>query len=119
MPNYVAFLRSTGKEFAELSPDEGQRTFERYMAWSEDLAKAGNPVGGGGLSASKGRTLRKNGEELDVTDGPYTEASEVLGGFLVIEAADLDEAEKIFGSHPHLDFGSLEVRKVGEQGCEA
>lgn len=88
------------------------------MAWSEDLDKAGNPVDGGGLSVSKGRVLRKKESDLEVTDGPYTESAEIMGGFLVIEAADLDEAEKIFGSHPHLDFGSLEVRKIGEAGCE-
>jgi hypothetical protein len=39
----------------------------------------------------------------------------ILGGFITIEAGDLDEAEKIFGTHPHLDFGSIEVRKIGEQ----
>ncbi|WP_158879527.1 YciI family protein [Amycolatopsis anabasis] len=119
MPKYVAFLREAGQARAGMSPDEAQRTLERYLAWSEDLDKAGNPVGGGGLSVSKSRVLRRAGGELEASDGPYTEAAEIVGGFLVIEAADLDEAEKIFGSHPHLDFGSMEVRKIGEAGCEA
>lgn len=41
-----------------------------------------------------------------------------MGGFITIEATDLDEAEKLFSDHPHLEFGSIEVRKIGEQGCE-
>ena len=115
MPKFVGFLRGTEDAQADLSPDEAQRTLERYLAWNEDLEKAGNPPGGGGLSY-RGRVVRKGG--LDVTDGPFVEGTEILGGFISIEATDLDAAEKIFSSHPHLDFGSIEVRKIGEQGCE-
>ena len=115
MPKFVGFLRGTEDAQAELSPDEAQRTLERYLRWSEDLEKAGNPPSGGGLSR-RGRVVRRGG--LDVTDGPFVEGTEILGGFISIEAADLDEAEKIFSGHPHLDFGSIEVRKIGEQGCE-
>ncbi|MQA10024.1 MAG: hypothetical protein GEU98_16000 [Pseudonocardiaceae bacterium] len=114
MATYLGLLRGGGDEQAKLSPDEAQRALERYIAWSEELSVAGNPVGGGGLSRS-GRVLRNGGA---ATDGPFTEASEIIGGFLTIEATDLDEAEKIFGTHPHLDYGRIEVRKVGERGCE-
>lgn len=116
MPNFVGFLRGTEDAQAQLSPAEAQRTLERYLAWSDDLAKAGNPPGGGGLS-HRGRVVRQHGG-LDVTDGPYVEGTEIVGGYITVAAADLDEAEKIFSNHPHLDFGSIEVRKIGEQGCE-
>jgi hypothetical protein len=115
MPNFVGFLRGTEDAQAHLSPDEAQRTLERYLAWNDDMDKAGNTPGGGGLSR-RGRVIRKNA--LDVTDGPFVEGTEILGGFIMVEAADLDQAEKLFASHPHLDFGSIEVRKIGEQGCE-
>ena len=120
MPNFVGFLRGTEDAQSHLSPDEAQRTLERYLRWNEDLERAGNPPGGGGLSY-RGRVVRRGGGGgggLDVTDGPFVEGTEILGGFISIEASDLDEAEKIFSSHPHLDFGSIEVRKIGEQGCE-
>lgn len=117
MPSYVGFLRGTQQDDRNLSPDEAQRLLERYLAWNAELEAAGNPVGGGGLSRS-GHVLRGSGEELVAIDGPHTEATEVVGGFLVIEAADLDEAEKLFGTHPHLEFGPIEVRKIGENGCE-
>lgn len=115
MPNFAGFLRGTEDAQTHLSPDEAQRTLERYLAWNDDLEKAGNTPGGGGLSY-RGRVIRKNA--LDVTDGPFVEGTEILGGFIIVEADDLDQAEKLFASHPHLDFGSIEVRKIGEQGCE-
>lgn len=117
MPNYVGFLRGADDAQTHLTPTEAQQTLERYIAWSEDLVRAGNTVDGGGLSA-RGRVIRGQGADLAVTDGPFVETSEILGGFITITAADLDEAEKIFASHPHLEFGSVEVRKIGEQGCE-
>ncbi|RZS37751.1 hypothetical protein EV193_105309 [Herbihabitans rhizosphaerae] len=119
MPNYVGFLRGTGEAQSDLSPEELQHTLERYMAWSEKLAAEGNPPTGGGLSTSKSRVLRRDANGLSVTAGPFVEATEILGGYITIEAADLDEAEQLFSTHPHLDFGSIEVRKVGERGCEA
>ena len=117
MVTFVGFLRGTEDAQSDLSPDEAQRTLERYIQWSEDLEKAGNPPDGGGLSY-RGRVVRRGGGGLAVTDGPFVEGTEIIGGFIAIEAADLDEAEKIFSGHPHLDFGSIEVRKIGEQGCE-
>jgi len=118
MPNYVGFLRGTEDAQTHLSPTEAQQTLERYIAWNEDLANTANEVQtGGGLSA-KGRVIRGQNADLAVTDGPFVETSEILGGFIVITATDLDEAEKVFAGHPHLEFGSIEVRKIGEQGCE-
>lgn len=117
MTMFVGFLRGTEDAQSDLSPDEAQRTLERYLQWSADLEKAGNPPDGGALSY-RGRVVRRKAGELDVTDGPFVEGTEILGGWIVVEASDLDEAEKIFSSHPHLEFGSIEVRKIGEQGCE-
>src|SRR5882757_10485502 len=76
MPNFVGFLRGTEDAQTHLSPDEAQRTLERYLAWNDDLEKAGNAAGGGGLSR-RGRVIRKNA--LDVTDGPFVEGTEILG----------------------------------------
>ncbi|WP_216211963.1 YciI family protein [Amycolatopsis aidingensis] len=116
MPSYVGFLRNPVQAYTGLSPDEAQRTLDEYLAWNAEREQAGTPVGGGGLSRS-GRVLRLAGGEPASTDGPHTESNEIVGGYLVLEAADLDEAEKIFGSHPHLAIGSIEVRAIGEQGC--
>ncbi|RSN59026.1 hypothetical protein DMH01_23845 [Amycolatopsis sp. WAC 04182] len=117
MPQYIGFLRSQSDSHDHLGPDEAQRVLESYIAWADERTKEGRFVGGGGLSRS-GRVLRGSGGEVGATDGPHTEATEIVGGYQVIEAADLDQAEKIFATHPHLAFGPVEVRKVGERGCE-
>jgi hypothetical protein len=109
MPTYAGFLRGTEDA---IPAADAERALRAYLDWSANLARAGNPPSGSGLSRS-GRTLRREA----VTNGPFVEATEILGGYIVIEAADLDEAEKIFGSHPHLEFGSIEIRKLGELGC--
>ncbi|MFD8491901.1 YciI family protein [Amycolatopsis sp. NPDC059657] len=117
MPNFIGFLRSTQERETQLAPGEGQRALERYIAWSEDLEKQGKLISGGGLSR-RGRVVRAVDGELTSTDGPHAEAAEIVGGYIVIVANDLDEAEKLFGTHPHLEYGPIEVRKVGERGCE-
>jgi hypothetical protein len=108
MAEFVGFLR--GGPARDLSPEEAQRTLERYLEWN--AARTPSP-GGGGLSR-QGRVV----DGLSVSDGPFAEGAEVVGGFITIEATSLDEAAKVFGDHPHLEFGTIEVRKIGEQGCE-
>ncbi|SDX28396.1 Uncharacterized conserved protein [Amycolatopsis xylanica] len=117
MTNFIGFLRSTTATETQLAPGEGQRALEQYIAWSEDLGKQGKIITGGGLSR-RGRVIRATEGELTSTDGPHAEAAEIVGGYIVIVANDLDEAEKIFSTHPHLQYGPIEVRKVGERGCE-
>ncbi|MFF5985756.1 YciI family protein [Prauserella flavalba] len=119
MPRYVGFIRNAEGSHDGLSPDEAQRTLEAYLAWSDDLEKEGRLVISSGLSYSQGRVVRLTDGVLASADGPHTEATEVVGGFIVIEADDLDQAEKVFATHPHLRFGPIEVRKLGENGCEA
>ncbi|MEC3981898.1 YciI family protein [Amycolatopsis sp. H20-H5] len=111
MAHYAGFMRGTTDAQAHLGPDEGQRVLESYLAWSDDLTRQGKLVSGNSLSLD-GRVLRLDGDALASTDGPHTEATEVLGGLIVIDAHDLDEAEKTFGGHPHLRFGPIEVRRV-------
>jgi hypothetical protein len=110
MPSYAGFLRGTEDA---IPAADAERALQAYLDWSASLA---NPPSGSALSR-KGRTLRRDGV-VTATNGPFVEGTEILGGYIVIEAADLDEAEKIFGSHPHLEFGSIEIRKLGELGCE-
>jgi hypothetical protein len=62
--------------------------------------------------APTARTLRKKAGKLTVTDGPFAETKEVLGGFNVVEAESLDEAVKIAAEFPWTDVGSVEVRPI-------
>lgn len=75
------------------APEDTQLAFERVDRLNAELHESGAWVFGGGLlPASSATTVRAEGEEILVTDGPFTESKEHIGGFWVILASDLDEA---------------------------
>jgi hypothetical protein len=98
---------------AESRLNDGQR----HAAWGEysnQLATAGKIRGGERLRpAATATTLRLSGGERLLSDGPFAETKEQLGGFFVVEAANLDEAVELASKMPHLqDGGSVEIRPV-------
>ncbi|HET7546105.1 MAG TPA: YciI family protein [Polyangiaceae bacterium] len=92
------------------APQELKRRMEKTLAWFEDLQKKGHlAVYGHPLNRSDGRVVRKG----EVTDGPYAETKDIVIGFSVIEAKDLDEAVRLAGACPLVEAGCLvEVRPV-------
>ena len=107
MPQYVLMLRDNG--FPEdISPEEIQAIIDRYRVWSE---KAGTR-GGQKLRDGEGRVLVKKEGGVAVTDGPYAESKEVIGGYFLIDAPDYDHALALAQDCPHLEFGSIEVREI-------
>ncbi len=102
--------------YPDMSPEEIQRVIERYRAWSDGLRKAGRLLDSHKLRDEEGRVLRRRGGQLMVTDGPYIESKEVLGGYWLIEAAGYDEAVRLLSDSPHLEFGTFEVRQIEEPG---
>jgi hypothetical protein len=99
-----------------LSPEELQHVMGQVMAWFEALkqqgrVKAGQPLGDEGSTVSG-----KKGRGRTVADGPFAESKEAIGGYLVVEANDLDEAVAIAKAAPMLDYGvTIEVRPVLEE----
>jgi hypothetical protein len=110
---YMLLFR--GPEWDEgLSPEELQHVMSRVMAWFEGLkqqgkVKAGQPLG------SEGRTFSGRNGGI-VADGPFAESKEAVGGYLLLEAANLDEAAAIAKACPTLEYGiTIEVRPVLEE----
>lgn len=102
------------KRWTALSTDERNRVHEDCGAWHEELVKSGHSRGCSGLQpASTATTLREtNGQPL-ISDGPFAETKEVLGGFEHLECKDLDEAIAIAKKFPALRVGSaVELRPV-------
>ena len=64
------------------------------------------------LRDNEGKVLRRNGKGVVVTDGPYAEAKEILGGFIIVEAANYEEAVRLCQDSPHFEYGSIEVRQI-------
>jgi hypothetical protein len=110
MNTYYLILRERADAFANISPSEMQAVVQRYVKWRQD--NAGQVTGGQKLADGEGRVLRRKGGALDAADGPFTEAKEVLGGFFVVEARDEAAAQAIAITCPHLDFGSIEIRRM-------
>lgn len=108
MPQYMLLLYDEPSHWGKLSPEEMQKATERYMAWS----KKPFTTGGKRLTPDPGRVIRSQSGQPHATDGPYSETKEVLGGFYTIEAANYDEAVQLSLDHPHLDFGTVEVRHI-------
>jgi hypothetical protein len=99
-----------------LSPEEIQQVMDQIMAWFEGLKQQGKIKAGQPLGA-EGRTVSgKKGRGRTVADGPFAETKETVGGYLLLEADDLDEAATIAKTFPTLDYGiSIEVRPVLEE----
>ena len=97
----------------DMSPEEMQAAAGRFMAWFERLkaegkAKAGQPL------QNVGRVISKNGRTL--SDGPYAESKEAIGGYFILNVTDLDEAVEIAKQCPGLDIGlKVEVRPIASR----
>ena len=84
----------------------------RYIAWTDDIGAQGRLHASERLVDGEGRVVTGRGSEQRVLDGPYAESKEVVGGFWIIEADDTAHALELIRGHPHLEFGSLELREI-------
>ena len=112
MPNYILLLHDTGTMPEGMSPAEIQAVIQRYVAWRERIQQGGRKVDGHKLADGSGRVMRGSSGSAKVTDGPYAEAREVIGGLFIIEAGSYDEVVSLCQDCPHLDFGTIEIREV-------
>ena len=108
MAEYLYLFR--GGELPNNSPEHMQRHMEQWRAWIGALAKQGKFKAGDPLEQG-GRTLTGRGKT--VTDGPYAEAKDLVGGYLIVTASSLDDATEMARGCPIFDAnGSVEVRTV-------
>ena len=110
---YMCLIYDDEKVWQGMSEDERNQVFGEYGAFTESIQESGNLVAGDALEpTSTATTVRvRNGETL-VTDGPFAETKEQLGGYYLIDATDVDEALKIAERIPSARYGSIEVRPV-------
>lgn len=113
MPDYLLLLHEQPSDFSQLSPKAIEAVIAEYVAWSQKLQEEGKFAGGQKLKDEGGRHLAGFGPEFRVTDGPFAEAKEVIGGFFAITATDYDEAVEISKECPHLKYGGrIELREI-------
>ena len=109
----LGFIDET--KFAEIPQEDGQRMMEECCAYDDELRRGGHFLGGEALdSARDAVTLRMKDGAVEVTDGPYAETKEVLGGILLLEARDLNHAISLMSKHPGVKMGPFEIRPANE-----
>lgn len=102
----------------KMSESEQKEFMNNCFAYDDVLRKKGAFVGGEALQSSRtATTLKYRDGKVAVTDGPYAETKEQLGGIMILEATDLNHAIELMSKHPSLPLGggSWEIRPADEQ----
>jgi hypothetical protein len=93
------------------TPERAQQSMQRWMAWMRELDAKGHLKDRGQPLERTGKVVR--GQQKTVTDGPYTETKDLVGGFTIVEASDIDQAVELSRGCPILEGGgTVEVRPV-------
>jgi hypothetical protein len=104
-----------GDEKAAGTAEEQEAVFAEYMTFGEEMGAKGVLAGGARLRpTSDATTVRVREGDVLTTDGPFAETAEQIGGYYLVDCADLDEATAIAAEIPGARFGSIEVRPLWE-----
>ena len=116
---YILLIYNDEQAWAKLSDAELKQIMGEYMQFTESIQKSGNYQAGSQLQPSANATAVRvrNGKRL-VTDGPFAETREQLGGYYLIEAKDLDEAMAIAERIPSARVGTIEVRPLVQRPAQ-
>ena len=115
MARFILLLHESPTAFDGISAEEIQGVVEEYGAWRQKLAREDRLAGGEKLVDGAARSLATDNGRIEVSDGPFAEAKEVIGGYFMIKAGDWDEAVTISRECPHLKYGGrIELRQIEE-----
>ena len=110
---YICLIYSDRSRIDALPASDQQAVLGEYAAFTDSIRKSGHLVAGERLApVQRARTIRSRNGHIAVTDGPFAETKEQLGGFYLIDARDLDEATEIASRIPGARMGSIEVRPI-------
>jgi hypothetical protein len=117
METYLLLLHEDESQRTGFSRDRMTAMIKEYGEWAAKLRAEGRLVSGEKLADDRGKVLRDKQGKVTVTDGPYAESKEIVGGFFIIAAKDYDEACSIARGCPHLKYyGRVEVRQIDKMG---
>lgn len=113
MAQYMLLLYDNPANWAKLNPQDIQKAMGKYRAWGQKLIDKKLLVSSHQLADEPGKVLRNGGGQVRVTDGPYSETKEWLGGYYLIDAPTYSAAVEASRDCPHLEYGgTVEVREV-------
>lgn len=112
MKKFLLLLHEDLEKMSELSPKEMGDLVQAHTQWASEPAESGHLISGDGLSENG---VRITGKDSVIKDGPYMEAKEIIGGYYLLAADDLDAVVEIAKSCPcHLWGGTTEIRPIME-----
>jgi hypothetical protein len=112
---YLCLVFFDEKKHEQLTEQEGQELTDEALEYDDFLRRGGHFITANALQpVSAASTVRVRNGKVSVTDGPFTETNEQIGGFVVIEAKDLNEAIQLASGIPPIRLGGIEVRPIME-----
>jgi hypothetical protein len=112
---YLLLIYGAEGAWTSMTEAESSRMTQAFGTFTQKIMAGGNYKGGNRLQpTATATTVRVRDGKRVVTDGPFAETKEQLGGYYLIEAADLDEATSLAAEIPSAAFGSIEVRPIFE-----
>ena len=112
---YICLGYIEPKKFESMPERERNAMVDECFTYDEVLRKNGHFAGGEALQgAQTATTLRWKSGKVSITDGPYAETKEQIGGILILEARDLNQAIQLMSKHPGLKAGPFEIRPAAD-----
>lgn len=103
-------------KWEQLSEPEIQSMMQECLDYDDELRRGGHFLGGEALQSARcSKTISSKNGEVTVTDGPYVETKEYIGGILLLEARDMDHAVELMSKHPGAKVGPFEIRPADEE----
>lgn len=110
---YLLLIYDQESQWGKLSEAERGKMYEEYGNFTQSITNSGHYIGGNQLHpVAQATTVRVRDGKKVITDGPFAETKEQLGGYYMVEAKDLDDAVAIAAGIPSARFGSIEVRPI-------
>jgi hypothetical protein len=117
VPQYMLLIYGDPSKGPQQGTPEAEAEMAEWFTYTESLQKAGVHVAGEALEApSTATTVAVRDGDRVVTDGPFADTKEWLGGFYIVDAPDLDAALDHAARMPNINYGSVEVRPVMQFG---
>ena len=112
---YICLGYIEPNKFENLSEIDRNALVDECFAYDDELRRNGHFAGGEGLQPPQSAaTLRWQDGRVSITDGPYAETKEQIGGILILEARDLNHAIQLMSKHPGVKAGPFEIRPAAD-----
>jgi hypothetical protein len=109
---YALLIYGNEAAWDDLTANGREKLDAAHSTLLQELKESGEHVMSNELSETNARVVRRNGERLLVTDGPFVETKEIVGGFYIVECANIERAVEIAGRLEETTFSVVEVREL-------